>query len=207
MFYSQFLLEFHSGQQAGQFKPLIIVVVFPLSHVPRYTWPWLVKGTDKGVQFECSLIDRLKWNDQGELHEKEGSLQCVQEDTTGGSQTDLQQLLYLLGREIFRLAEMYDAANVTKRQQEPFSKTGQQRGSKQFRSRPGHSWNESMVQVWKEWRSPHEGSLWVQLVLILQCDRAGSGARQPQWLFHSWCGTLVSGAKTLKLFHFTSFYA
>jgi hypothetical protein len=32
----------------GQFELLIIAVVLPLSHVPRYTGPWLVKGTDKG---------------------------------------------------------------------------------------------------------------------------------------------------------------
>jgi hypothetical protein len=34
---------------AGQFEPLIVAIVFPISHVRRYTGPWLVKGTDEGA--------------------------------------------------------------------------------------------------------------------------------------------------------------
>ncbi len=34
---------------SGQFEPLIVAIVFPLSPVPRYTGPWLVKGTDEGA--------------------------------------------------------------------------------------------------------------------------------------------------------------
>jgi hypothetical protein len=33
---------------SGQFEPLIVAVILPLSHVSRYTGPWVVKGTDKG---------------------------------------------------------------------------------------------------------------------------------------------------------------
>jgi hypothetical protein len=33
---------------ASQFKPLIVVVVLPLSHVARHTGPWVAKGTPEG---------------------------------------------------------------------------------------------------------------------------------------------------------------
>ena len=32
----------------NQFDPLIVVIILPLSHVVRYTWPWVVKGTPYG---------------------------------------------------------------------------------------------------------------------------------------------------------------
>ena len=34
---------------AGQFEPLIVAILFPLSRVPRYTGPRLVEGTDEGA--------------------------------------------------------------------------------------------------------------------------------------------------------------
>ena len=34
---------------SGQFEPLIVAIVFPLAHIPRYTGPWLVGGTDEGA--------------------------------------------------------------------------------------------------------------------------------------------------------------
>jgi hypothetical protein len=37
---------------SGQFKPLIVAIVFPLAHAPRYTGPWMVGGTDEGARFE-----------------------------------------------------------------------------------------------------------------------------------------------------------
>ena len=40
---------------SGQFKPLIVAVILPLSHVPRYTGLWVVKGTDKGEQATLTL--------------------------------------------------------------------------------------------------------------------------------------------------------
>ena len=40
---------------AGQFEPLIVAIVLPLMHVPRYTGPWLVRGTNKGERAEQAL--------------------------------------------------------------------------------------------------------------------------------------------------------
>jgi hypothetical protein len=37
---------------SGQFEPIIVAIFFPLAHVPRYTGPWMVGGTDEGARFE-----------------------------------------------------------------------------------------------------------------------------------------------------------
>jgi hypothetical protein len=82
---------------AGQFEPLFIAIIFPLSQVPRYTGPWLVKGTDEGERFERSLIDGFKGNDPRELHDVGRNLQCVWEDASSWSRAVLQQLLAWVG--------------------------------------------------------------------------------------------------------------
>jgi hypothetical protein len=81
---------------AGQFKPLIVAIILPLSYVPRYTGPWLVKGTDEGERAEQALRQGFKGgdpNDAVELHELEGCLRKVWEDAEGGSRAVLQQFL------------------------------------------------------------------------------------------------------------------
>ncbi len=78
---------------SGQFKPQIVAIVFPLAHLPRYTGPWLVGGTDEGARFEQTLINGFKGNVTGELHELDGSLQCMWGDAASGSRVVLQQLL------------------------------------------------------------------------------------------------------------------
>ena len=82
---------------SSQFEPLIVAIVFPLAHIPRYTGPWLVKGTDEGAQYERTLIDGFKRNDTGKLHELDGSLQHMWEDAASGSRVVLQQLLSWAG--------------------------------------------------------------------------------------------------------------
>ena len=61
---------------ARQFEPLIVVIVLPLSYVPSYTGPWLVKGSDKGEHAEQALQRGFKGgedpNDAGEFHELNG---------------------------------------------------------------------------------------------------------------------------------------
>ena len=116
---------------AGQFKPLI-VAVFPLSHVSRYTGPWLVKGTDKGARFERSLIDGFKGNDPRELHDVGGNLQCVWKDASSGSWAVLQQLLAWAGGfpPVQKCMVREVLSGVRKR---PFSEAGRQRGSKRLR--------------------------------------------------------------------------
>ena len=37
---------------ARLYEPLTVAILFPLSHVPSYTGPWVVKGTDVGANFE-----------------------------------------------------------------------------------------------------------------------------------------------------------
>ncbi len=81
---------------AGQFEPLIVAIIFPLSYVPRYTGPWLVKGTDEGEQAEQALRQGFKGGDPDdavELHELEGCLREVWEDVEGGLRAVLQQFL------------------------------------------------------------------------------------------------------------------
>jgi hypothetical protein len=66
----------------GQFEPLIVATVFPFSHIPSYTGPWLVRGTDEDTRFEQEL--------GRELHGVDGALQHI------FSWTVLQQLLALV---------------------------------------------------------------------------------------------------------------
>jgi hypothetical protein len=83
---------------SGQFEPLIVAVILPLSHVPRprYTGPWVVKGTDKGEQTTLTLRHGFKMGEQddtGEFHELDGILRKVWKDPESGSRVVLQQFL------------------------------------------------------------------------------------------------------------------
>jgi hypothetical protein len=82
---------------AGQFEPLIVAIVLPLMHVPRYTGPWLVRGTDEGERAEQALRRGFKGggetHDTGELHELDGNMCEVWEDAERGSRIVLQQFL------------------------------------------------------------------------------------------------------------------
>jgi hypothetical protein len=81
---------------SGQFKPLIVAVILPLSHVPRYTGPWVVKGTDEGERAALTLRRGFKTGEQddaGEFHELDGFLREVWKDPESGSRFVLQQFL------------------------------------------------------------------------------------------------------------------
>ncbi len=62
---------------AWQYKPLTVAILFPLSHVPSHTGPWVVKGTDVGANFEQSLVREYRGDspdDSAELHGLDGSV-------------------------------------------------------------------------------------------------------------------------------------
>ena len=40
---------------AAQFEPLIIAIVFPLSHISNYTEQWAVRGMDLEVHYKHTL--------------------------------------------------------------------------------------------------------------------------------------------------------
>ena len=123
---------------SGQFEPLIVAIVFPLAHVPRYTGPWLVKGTDEGARYERALTDGFKGNDTGELHELGGSLQRVWEDAASGSRAVLQQLLAWAGG--FPPVQKCLVRSVLPRSRKrPLSETGQERRRKRLRPGPGYT--------------------------------------------------------------------
>ena len=68
---------------SGQFEPLIVAVILPLSHVPRYTGPWVVKGTDEGERAALTLQRGFKTGEQddtGEFHELDRFLHEVWKD-------------------------------------------------------------------------------------------------------------------------------
>jgi hypothetical protein len=89
---------------SGQSKPLIVVVILPLSHVPSYTRPWVVKGTDEGERAECTLQRGFKMgepDDTGEFHELDSSCaKCGKIQRAGHS---LFCRNFLLGRATFPL--------------------------------------------------------------------------------------------------------
>ncbi len=118
---------------AGQIRPLIVVVVFPLSHVPRYAGPWLFKGSDKGARLECALNDGFKGNSAGKLHELGGSLQCVWEDAASRSRVVLQQLLAWAGG-LPPMQKCIVWGVLLGGRKQPLPKTEQQQGSKRLRS-------------------------------------------------------------------------
>jgi hypothetical protein len=62
---------------AEMHEPLLILIVFPITFVPSYHGPWVVKGTDSVARTERLLSKGFKlWresgNDSGQLHELEG---------------------------------------------------------------------------------------------------------------------------------------
>jgi hypothetical protein len=81
---------------SGQFEPLIVAIILPLSHVPRYTGPWVVKGTDEGERAALTLRRGFKTGEQdgtGEFHELDRVLREVWKDPESGSRFVLQQFL------------------------------------------------------------------------------------------------------------------
>lgn len=121
---------------SSQFEPLIVAIIFPLAHIPRYTGPWLVTGTDEGAQYKRTLIDGFKRNDTGKLHELDGSLQHVWEDAASGSRVVLQQLLAWAGG-FPPVQKCLVRAMLPRGRKRPLTETGQERGGKQLRSGPG----------------------------------------------------------------------
>ena len=85
---------------AGQYEPLTVTINFPLSHVPSYTGPWVVKGTDVGANFEQALVRGFRGDppdDPAELHGLDGSMCMLWKDPESGSRFVLQQLLAWTG--------------------------------------------------------------------------------------------------------------
>jgi hypothetical protein len=122
----------------NQFEPLIIAIVFPLSHVPRYAGPWLVRDTDEGARYKCTLASGFNGNEPGELHELDGGVQRVWEDAVSGSRTLLQQLLAWAGR--FPPMQKCMVRGVLPRgRKQPLPATGQTGGGKLLRPGPGHT--------------------------------------------------------------------
>ena len=81
---------------SNQFEPLLVAIVFPLSHVPRYAGPWLVRGTDEGREYERTLTLGFKIGgdyDAAKLHDVDGSVRSLWEDPQVRSRIVLQQLL------------------------------------------------------------------------------------------------------------------
>jgi hypothetical protein len=81
---------------SGQFEPLIVAIILPLSHVPRYTGPWVVKGTDEGERAALTLrrgFQTGEQDDTGEFHELDGFLRKVWKDPESWSRFVLQQFL------------------------------------------------------------------------------------------------------------------
>ncbi len=85
---------------AARFEPLIVAITLPLAYIPRYTEPWLVRGTPEGQRFEQRLQRGFKGagrDESEELHELEGLMCEVWEDQEGGSGTLLRQFLAWAG--------------------------------------------------------------------------------------------------------------
>jgi hypothetical protein len=81
---------------SGQFEPLIVSVILPLSHVPSYIGPWVVMGTDEGERAERTLWQGFKIgepDDTGKFHKLDGFLREVWKDPESGSRFVLQQFL------------------------------------------------------------------------------------------------------------------
>lgn len=118
---------------SGQFEPLIVAIVFPLTHVPSYTGPWLVKGTDKGACFKWALDDGFKRVVTGELHGMDGIMQCMWKDATRGSRAVLQQLLTWAGR-LPPVQKCMVQRVLPRGTKQPFPTAGQERGDKRLQS-------------------------------------------------------------------------
>jgi hypothetical protein len=150
---------------SSQFEPLIVAIILPLTNLPRYAGPWLVKGTNIGQQFEqalwrgfkCDGNEEIPKNDTVKLHELDGKLCELWESLEGGSRTVLQP--FLAWASIFPPVQKCVVQGVLSRSKgQPLATTGRQVGGrKRQRSRsrePGHA---DPVPMRKEWR-PSDGS-------------------------------------------------
>ena len=127
----------------GQFEPLIVAIILPLSHVPSYTGPWVVKGTDEGERAALTLRRGFKTGEQddaGKFHELDGFLREVWKDPESGSWIVLQQLL--AGAGTFpTVQKCMVRALLSGGRKRPVPEAGQERGRKRLRSGTGHAGN------------------------------------------------------------------
>jgi hypothetical protein len=79
-------------------EPLVVLIVFPLTHLHRYRGPWILKGTDAAVRLENRLSKGFKiWrkalDDPRELLQLEGPVPEVWNSPEEWSRTVLFQFL------------------------------------------------------------------------------------------------------------------
>lgn len=79
-------------------EPLIITIVFPLSHVLSHRGPWAVRGTPLASTIKHKLTSSFKswkrgWRDPQQLHELEGYVQGLWETLSEWSRSLLLKFL------------------------------------------------------------------------------------------------------------------
>jgi hypothetical protein len=120
---------------ARLYEPLMVAILFPLSRVPNYTGPWVVKGTDVGANFERALVRGFRGDppdDPAELHELDGSMRMLWKDPESGSRVALQQLLAWVGT--FPTVQKCMVRQVLQRgHKRPLSETGPEGCGKRVR--------------------------------------------------------------------------
>lgn len=82
--------------EKSQHEPLIIAIVFPLSHVPNYRGPWIAKGSHRVDVITKELEQGFKYhkaNGAGEFPELERGVRRLWEQPERRSRDLLQQLL------------------------------------------------------------------------------------------------------------------
>ena len=73
-------------------EPLNILVVLPLSFIPNYRGPWVMRGSDRSNDYRAALdthYRRARGDETGKLHVMEGPLP----DLRGGTATEPRDIL------------------------------------------------------------------------------------------------------------------
>ena len=83
---------------ASMHEPLLVLIVFPLTHVRSHRGPWVLKGTDAATKVEDELTRGFKsWgkagNDPRQLHELDSSVQGMWENSAEWSRAVLLKFL------------------------------------------------------------------------------------------------------------------
>jgi hypothetical protein len=140
---------------SNQFEPLVVAIVFPISHVPRYTGPWLVRGTDEGREYERTLTLGFKIGgdyDPAKLHDVDGSVRSLWKDPQSRSRIVLQQLLAWAG-SLPPVSKCMVRRVLPRSGGRPLSKATRKRGRRRKRSGVGEG-GSGEVPPCKKRRSP-----------------------------------------------------
>ena len=135
------------------FEPLVVAIVLPLTHVPNYRGPWVVRGSLEATRLEERLIRGfVHWtkarHDPKQLHDLEGTCQVCGALRKNGAGIFCSN--FLLARNPFPRATMFDAETVIAQPRAAHFPSGTTLTTKRKKERANWTWRRRRPGITEE---------------------------------------------------------